>query len=112
MSDMDKEINPKFWGMLSLSMKAGALSVGESRAAEKIRAGEASLIILSEDASGNTVKKFSNMGEYRNIPLIRVADRNSLGSAIGRKFAVVIAVHNEGFSKNLLGFFENQSGKE
>lgn len=112
MSDMEKEINSRFWGMLSLSMKAGALSVGESRATERIRAGEASLIILSEDASGNTVKKFSDMGAYRDIPLIRVSDRYRLGSAIGRKFAVVIAVHNEGFSKNLLGLFKNKSGKE
>ncbi len=112
MSDMDKEINPRFWGMLSISMKAGALAVGESRATESIRADEAGLIILSDDASGNTEKKFSDMGKYRNIPLIRVADRDSLGSAIGRKFAVVIAVNNEGFSKKLLELYENQSGKE
>ena len=98
----DMEVNPRFWGMLSLAMKAGKLAVGESRATERIRAGEASLIVLSGDASENTKKKFSNMAAYRNIPLVYVADRETIGASIGRKFAVVVAVTDEGFSENFL----------
>lgn len=104
---MRNSINQRFWGMLSLSQKAGVLSVGESRAQETIRGGKAELIILSADASDNTKKKFSDMASYRNIPLITVADRKSLGAAIGRKFAVIIAVSGKGFADNLLKLYNN-----
>lgn len=104
---MKNGLNQRFWGMLSLSQKAGALSVGESRAQETIRGGAAELIILSADASDNTKKKFSDMAHYRNIPLIAIADRESLGHAIGRKFAVIIAVSDNGFAENLLKLYNN-----
>lgn len=104
---MKGSLNQRFWGMLSLSMKAGALFVGESRAQETIRGGKAELIILSADASANTKKKFSDMASYRKLPLITVTDRESLGAAIGRKFAVIIAVSDKGFADNLLKLYNN-----
>jgi len=97
----------KFLGLLSLSMKAGKLAIGEGRAEDAVRGGKASLIILSTDASGNTQKKFSDMGSYRNIPVIRTVDRRTLGRTIGREFAVVMAVTEDGFSKRLLEMFDN-----
>lgn len=95
-------LNPKFKGMLSLAMKAGKLKIGEGRAQDTIRNDEAYLIILSSDASDNTQKKFSDMGSYRDIPVIRPCDRFELGSTIGRDFAVVIAVSDSGFAGSLL----------
>lgn len=95
-------LNPKFKGMLSLAMKAGKLGVGEGRAQDLIRRGEAKLIILSNDASKNTFKKFSDMGNYRDIPVIEPCDRYELGGSIGREFAVVAAVSDTGFADSLL----------
>lgn len=103
----DKNENHRIWGALGLSMKAGALAVGDAKATEAIRGGKASLIILSNDASANTEKKFSDMGKYRNIPVIKLADRNRLGTAIGRSFAVVIAVCSEGFSAKITEILSN-----
>lgn len=97
----------KFLGLLSLSMKAGKLAIGEGRAEDAVRSEKASLIILSTDASGNTQKKFSDMGSYRNIPVIKAADRKTLGGTVGREFAVVMAVTEDGFSKRLLEMFDN-----
>ena len=104
---MKDNLNQRFWGMLSLSQKAGVLSVGESRAQETIRGGAAELIILSADASDNTRKKFSDMASYRDIPLITVASRESLGNAIGRKFAVTVVVSDKGFADNLLKLYNS-----
>ena len=104
---MKNSLNQRFWGMLSLSQKAGALSVGESRAQETIRSDKAELIILSADASENTKKKFSDMASYRDIPLITIADRDCIGSAIGIRFAVIIAVSDKGFADNLLRLYNN-----
>lgn len=95
------EINKRVWGMISLAQKAGAVASGEGRAQDSIRGGEASLIVVSQDASDNTLKKFSNMGEYRNIPVVVMSDRYELGHAIGKKFAVVLAICDNGFSDNI-----------
>ena len=58
-----------FFGMLSLCMKAGRLAVGEAKSEDTVRSGGAKLIILSADASDNTKKKFSNMAEFRSVPI-------------------------------------------
>ena len=97
------ELNPRFWGLLSLAMKAGKLAVGEGRAQDAARSGAARLIILSEDASANTVKKFCNMGAFHGAKVVRAGDRHALGAAIGKSFAVVIAVTDSGFAENLSG---------
>lgn len=106
----EREINPRFWGLLSLAMRAGKLAVGEGRAQEKVRGDTASLIILSEDASDNTSKKFMNMGEYHGAAVIRAGDRYRLGNAVGKKFAVVIAVADNGFAENLLKLYRYEKG--
>lgn len=108
------DVNHRFWGMLSLAMKAGALKAGEGRAQDAIRGGSASMIILSQDASANTEKKFSDMGNFRSLPVISVSDRYALGRAIGKKFAVVIAVCDRGFSDNIMKILitDNNIGKD
>lgn len=99
---INDEINHRAWGMISLAMKAGAVAVGEGRAQDAVRGGRASMIILSSDASDNTAKKFSDMGQFRSLPVIFMADRYKLGDAIGRKFAVVLAICDKGFSDNIM----------
>ena len=99
---INDEINPKVWGMISLAMKAGAVAAGEGRVQDAVRGGRASMIIVSSDASDNTAKKFSDMGEFRCLPVIFMADRYKIGSTIGKKFAVVLAVCDKGFSDNIM----------
>ncbi len=106
---MDNVLSRKFFGMLSLAMKAGALSVGEGKAQDTVRDGGATLIILSADASENTTKRFSDMGAFRDVAVIQTADREALGRAIGRESAVVIAVKDGGFSKSIKELFEAMS---
>ncbi len=95
-------MNKQFKGMLSLSKKAGKLQTGEARVTDTIRNDKAFLVILSEDASANTEKKFSNMASFRNVPLLKIGDRYELGSLIGSKFAVVIAVTDQGLASSLI----------
>ncbi|MEG1880301.1 MAG: ribosomal L7Ae/L30e/S12e/Gadd45 family protein, partial [Oscillospiraceae bacterium] len=76
------------------------------RAEDRIRSGESFLVILSSDASANTKKKFNNMCNFRELPLIELWDRNVLGHCIGREFAVVISVADEGFAKQIIALNE------
>ncbi len=99
---INNEPNKKLFGMLSLAMKAGSLAVGEGRATDAVRSGIATMIILSDDASANTEKKLSNMGEFRDLPVVSFTDRYRLGHTIGKKFAVVVAICDKGFSDNMM----------
>lgn len=96
----------KIYGMVSLSMKAGKLAVGEERAKEVIKSGEAHLIIIADDASDNTKKKFSDMAAYRNVPLISIFDRYQFGKLIGKKFSVSAVVTDKGFADSIIRLYE------
>lgn len=98
--------NNRLCGLIGLAMKAGKLDVGEGRAEDGIRKGGSQLVILSDDASDNTRKKFTNMCQYREIPLVQLWDRTQLGSCIGRDFAVVISVTDPGFANRILALRE------
>lgn len=95
-------MNKQFKGMLSLTKKAGKLQTGEARATDAIRNNKTFLVILSEDASANTEKRFSDMATFRDIPFLKMGDRYELGESIGSKFAVVIAVTDQGLANNLI----------
>lgn len=100
-------MNPKFWGMLSLAMRAGKLTMGEDKVLKSIQSGKVKLLLLSNDAGTNTEKRFLDKSNYYQIPLLRPADRTHIGSAIGKKNAVVLAVTDEGFAKQLQVLAEN-----
>ena len=96
----------KICGLISLSMKAGKLAVGEERAKEAIISDRAYLIIVASDASDNTKKKFSDMAAYRNVPLISIFDRYQFGKLIGKKFSVSAVVTDKGFADSIIRLYE------
>lgn len=98
----ETEFSLKFKGMLSLAMKAHKLEVGESRAQTAVRGDSAYLLVVSADASANTKKKFADMAAYRNVPIVFTGDRDELGRAVGRNFAVTAAVTDKGFADGML----------
>ena len=88
--------------MIAMAMKAGRIAGGEFSAERAVRSGEAKLVILSEDASQNTVRKFSGMAAYRNIPVCRLLTKQELGRTVGRGERSCLAVTDEGFAKTIL----------
>lgn len=84
--------------MLSLCQKAGKLSSGEFSCEKAIQSGNAKLIILAEDASDNTKKKFINKSEFYKIPIIIFGLKNDIGHSIGKESRVVVAVNDENFA--------------
>ncbi|NCC15055.1 MAG: 50S ribosomal protein L7ae [Clostridia bacterium] len=98
----------KFYSLLGISKKAGKLAGGEVAVENAIRQKTAELLILAEDASGNTKKKFKNSAAYYKIPLIEVGDKESLGSAIGEVFRAILAVTDKGFAKKLVALAQEE----
>ena len=103
-------MNNAFYRFLGLAARGRNLAVGEGRASDCIKSGGAYLIIVSEDASENTKKKFKNSCSFYSVPFTTAGDRYSLGRAIGREFAVVIAVKNEGLAKKLGELCDSSQG--
>lgn len=83
--------------LLGLATKAGKLVSGEFVVEKTIKEGKALLVLVANDASDNTKKKFSNMCEYRNVPMYMFGDKLSLGHDIGKEMRVVVAVLDAGF---------------
>ena len=56
--------------MISLATKAGKTKSGEFMTEKEVKEGRAHLVIVADDASDNTKKKFQNMLTIKNVVLI------------------------------------------
>ena len=92
----------RFYSMLGLCKRAGRLVSGEFAVSKGVRAGEVLLVILAEDASENTKKKFTNMCETYKTELITVGNISLLGRALGKEKRAVLGITDEGFRKSIL----------
>ncbi len=68
----------------------------------------AKLVIISLDASNNTVKKFTNMCEFYRVPLYRFGTNEELGHYIGKGFRVSLAVKQGGLAKSIIEKLESE----
>lgn len=91
----------KVFGTLGLAMKSGNIASGEFLTEQAIRSGNAKLVIVAEDASANTKKKFINSCKYYHIPIAIFGDKDSLGNAIGKEFRASLAVLDQGFASSI-----------
>ena len=60
------------------------------------------MIIISEDASENTKKKFLNKAEYYNVPVYIWGSREDLSSAIGKANRPTVVVTDKGLSEKII----------
>ncbi len=100
----------KALSMISLAQKAGKTASGELACEAAVRSGEAKVVILSQDASATTEKKFSNRCFYYHVPLVRIeATKEEIGRAIGKGFRSVLAVCEAGLADHIISLTENIS---
>ncbi len=91
----------KVLSLIGLATKAGRTASGEFSTEKAVKSGQASLVIVSEEASGNTKKKFQNMCTYYEVPICFFGTKNELGNAMGKEFRASLAILDEGFGKAL-----------
>lgn len=88
-------------GLIGLATKAGKTAGGEFLTEREVKSGRATLVIVAEDASENTKKKFQNMCEYYKVPIRFYGDKDTLGHAMGKQFRASLAVLDEGLAKGI-----------
>lgn len=65
MSDSRKQV----LNLIGLATKAGKTVSGEFSTERAVKSGKACMVIVSEEASDNTKKKFANMCTYYQVPI-------------------------------------------
>ena len=95
----------KVLGLLGIAARGRNVVSGEFATEAAVKDGSAMLVLVAEDASDNTKKKFRNSCLYYQIPLAIQFDKDTLGKAIGKEFRASLAILDPGFalsiSKNL-----------
>ena len=91
----------KTMGLIGLATKAGKTAGGEFLTEREVKSGRAALVIVAEDASENTKKKFQNLCEYYKVPIRFYGDKDTLGHAMGKQFRASLAVLDEGLAKGI-----------
>lgn len=92
----------KILSLAGLAARAGRIASGEFSVEKAVKTGRGHLVIVAEDASANTKKKFSDMCSYYQVPVIFMQTKEELGKAIGKEFRASVAVLDAGFAKAML----------
>ncbi|MBR6403430.1 MAG: DUF448 domain-containing protein [Eubacterium sp.] len=91
--------------LLSIAMKAGKVASGEFQSEEAVLSGKAGFVIIAEDASDNTKKKFMDKCNYRGIRYEIFGKKDELGRLIGKNERSVVAITDDDFSTQFLKRF-------
>ncbi|WP_066507436.1 L7Ae/L30e/S12e/Gadd45 family ribosomal protein [Abyssisolibacter fermentans] len=94
-------MNNKFYSMLGIGKKAGYIKAGETPCVDSIKKGKGYLLIIAEDASDNTKKKFTNLSDKNNLSYHIVGSKELIGRSIGKELISTIVVCNKQFSSVL-----------
>ena len=85
--------------MIGIAAKSGNVVSGEFSTEKAVKSGLAYLVIVSEDASGNTTKMFTNMTSFYEVPLYQFGTKEELGRCIGKEFRASLAITDENLAK-------------
>ncbi len=96
---MDKKLLFTF----SLCQKAGKILAGDFAVYNAIKANVAILVIIADDASFNTQKKFKNKCSFYNIDYLIFGTKENISHAIGKINKSVFAITDEGLANKIKG---------
>lgn len=100
-------MNNRITSMIGLATKAGKTVAGEFSVEKAVQTGKASMVIVANEASENTVKKFKNKCEFYKIPFYVYGSKDELGKSTGNGTRTSIAVIDEGFSKSIIKMLDS-----
>lgn len=101
-------MNERIYSFLGLATKAGKLISGEETTERGLKSGKVCLVIVAEDASDNTKKKFKDMCSYREIEIRYFGEKEILGKFTGKRIRSVVAIIDRGFAGNLTKMIDNR----
>ncbi len=104
---MDHEIiNKKVLSMLGLATRSGNVVSGGFATESAVKSGKAYMVIVAEDASDNTKKKFRNMCAYYKVPIYQFGSKEVVGHSMGKQERTSLALTDAGFANSIRGYLE------
>ena len=95
-------MNEKLLSLLGIARRAGRLSLGFDAAADAIKNGKSSLLLLACDLSPRSLGSIGYIAEQAGVPVRQIsATMEQLGIAIGKQQTGIISVNDSGFAKKL-----------
>ena len=97
-------MSDKFLSMCGLARRAGKIIIGTNMSVAAIRGNvKPCLVVLSSDASENSVKKINDACRFHNVEIISsVYSMIELGISVGQNGgAACIAVTDDGFARKI-----------
>ena len=98
--------------MLGIAAKSGNVVSGEFSTEKAVKTGHAYLVIVSEEASDNTNKMFTNMTSFYEVPMYVFGTKEELGRCIGKEFRASLAVTDAGLAKTIEKHIESYDNLE
>jgi ribosomal protein L7Ae-like RNA K-turn-binding protein len=87
---------------VGLATKAGKTVSGEFSTEKSVKQGKALLVLVADDASENTKKKFRNMCEFYEVPIYFLADKEEMGRSMGKQIRASLAIEDENFATAII----------
>lgn len=94
-------VEQKIYQLLGIATRARKIITGEDLTVREIQARNAHLVIVSNDASENTMKKITDKCTFFNVEKHVFGSREDLGHAIGKESRVVLGIMDAGFASKL-----------
>ncbi len=91
----------KLLSYLGFATKAGKAVSGSGAVESALKAGKAKVVLVSSFAGENTLKHFSDMASFREVPFF-VVEGDNLGNAVGKPERKTVCITDNGFSEAVL----------
>ena len=99
-------VDERIFGLLGLCQRAGKLKSGEFAVEKSLKGRKSFLVIVPEDASDNTKKKFRNMTTFRSVPYFELGTKEKLGLQLGKSERSSLSIEDEGFAKAMIKYID------
>lgn len=92
----------KILSLVGLATKAGKTVSGTGASELALKNGQAKLVLISGDTGENTLKHFSDMAKFRNIPFFVLEDNGKLGKNSGHPERKTLCITDLGFAQAII----------
>jgi len=96
------ENRKRILNLIGLATRAGKTVSGEFSTEKAVKSGSACLVIVSEEASENTRKLFTDKCTYYKVPICYFGGKGELGHAMGKEMRASLAVTDESLAKAIV----------
>lgn len=95
-------LKTRILNLLGMARKAGAVVSGSNTVLQELNKPTSELLIVAVDAADGTAEKILNKAMRNEILSVRLFDKQTLGSAVGRDERSHLVLTNKQFARNII----------